>query len=223
MEKGSSTLGLLLFFAVVFIVTLFAVLAWLGRDRVPKAMGVDHIQAFEFPASVTRGVMQRYPVISEQTVAEVMAQLRIYFLTCKEFDGKPVGMPSQLVDTAWHSFILSTRSYSSFCQQAFGFYLHHTPEYDGDESDEYGFGRMVKGARLYGGVALGIPTIFSLDAMAGVVKQATVFNAEQLEMAATRFDTYQQRSAQPTGASGSGDAGAACSGAAACGCGGGSC
>jgi len=36
-------------------------------------------------------------------------------------------MPSQVVDDAWHEFILFTRSYERFCQQAYGKFLHHTP------------------------------------------------------------------------------------------------
>ncbi len=36
-------------------------------------------------------------------------------------------MPSQVVDDAWHEFILSTRIYGDFCRRAFGYFLHHTP------------------------------------------------------------------------------------------------
>jgi hypothetical protein len=38
-----------------------------------------------------------------------------------------LSMPSQAVDEAWHAFILSTKSYASFCQRAFGKFLHHHP------------------------------------------------------------------------------------------------
>lgn len=37
-------------------------------------------------------------------------------------------MPSKLVDDAWHEFILDSVCYVDFCDQAFGDYLHHTPE-----------------------------------------------------------------------------------------------
>jgi hypothetical protein len=37
-------------------------------------------------------------------------------------------MPSKLVDEAWHEFILDSVAYVDFCDQAFGDYLHHTPE-----------------------------------------------------------------------------------------------
>ena len=36
-------------------------------------------------------------------------------------------MPSQVVDDAWHTFILFTRNYELFCRKAFGRFLHHTP------------------------------------------------------------------------------------------------
>lgn len=36
-------------------------------------------------------------------------------------------MPSQVADDLWHEFILSTRHYQLFCDQAFGRFLHHSP------------------------------------------------------------------------------------------------
>ncbi len=36
-------------------------------------------------------------------------------------------MMSDPVDEAWHQFILFTRSYTSFCNEAFGKYIHHRP------------------------------------------------------------------------------------------------
>ena len=38
-------------------------------------------------------------------------------------------MPSRVVDEAWHEFITFTRAYDTFCQRAFGRFLHHEPEY----------------------------------------------------------------------------------------------
>ncbi len=39
-----------------------------------------------------------------------------------------LGMPSRLVDEAWHEFLLDSLSYVGFCDVAFGEYLHHTPD-----------------------------------------------------------------------------------------------
>src|SRR5436190_4194549 len=36
-------------------------------------------------------------------------------------------VPSVPVDVAWHAFILHTRAYTEFCEEAYGGYLHHDP------------------------------------------------------------------------------------------------
>ena len=42
-------------------------------------------------------------------------------------DRQVIGMPSHAVDEAWHGLILCTRRYETFCTEAFGRFLHHTP------------------------------------------------------------------------------------------------
>jgi hypothetical protein len=39
-----------------------------------------------------------------------------------------IGMPSRAVDEAWHGLILCTARYSTFCEKAYGRFLHHHPE-----------------------------------------------------------------------------------------------
>ena len=53
--------------------------------------------------------------------------LRQFFLAHLHSGRKFVSMPSQVVDDLWHEFILYTRTYERFCQQAFGRFMHHTP------------------------------------------------------------------------------------------------
>lgn len=36
--------------------------------------------------------------------------------------------PSQSVDLGWHEFILFTKSYSDFCHEELGRFIHHTPD-----------------------------------------------------------------------------------------------
>jgi len=38
-----------------------------------------------------------------------------------------IGMPSEAVDQIWHAFILFTEDYMRFCEEVFGFYVHHRP------------------------------------------------------------------------------------------------
>jgi hypothetical protein len=42
-------------------------------------------------------------------------------------DKQIIGMPSHAVDEAWHGFILCTARYATFCQAAYGQFLHHHP------------------------------------------------------------------------------------------------
>ncbi len=38
-----------------------------------------------------------------------------------------IDVPLVVIDEMWHNFILFTRPYSQFCEQFFGFYMHHAP------------------------------------------------------------------------------------------------
>jgi hypothetical protein len=57
----------------------------------------------------------------------VMMGLKQYFQVCNLAGKQFVSMPSQVVDDAWHEFILFTRQYQIFCKGAFGRFLHHVP------------------------------------------------------------------------------------------------
>jgi hypothetical protein len=57
----------------------------------------------------------------------VLLALRDYFQLCRMAGRRMVAMPSQVVDDAWHEFILFTRQYERFCRRGFGRFLHHTP------------------------------------------------------------------------------------------------
>ena len=61
-------------------------------------------------------------------VQKVLKGLRDYFYISKISDSDEiVGMPSLVVDVAWHEFILFTKEYAHFCQKAFGKFHHHIP------------------------------------------------------------------------------------------------
>src|SRR6185295_9753437 len=71
---------------------------------------------------------KRLPDLSPGEMELVEHGLRQWFVCCACRWGTVLGMPSRAVDEAWHEFILDTRSYSGFCQGAFGEFLHHTPD-----------------------------------------------------------------------------------------------
>lgn len=65
--------------------------------------------------------------MNEDQVHLIFRALRDYFWMCNKGKRRMVAMPSQVVDDAWHEFILFTRSYKAFCNKALGRFLHHTP------------------------------------------------------------------------------------------------
>ena len=88
------------------------------------------IQGYRFPAELRNRLQANTGLTLEQS-GKVLEGLRQYFLACLAAQRSPiakeVGMPSKAVDAAWHEFIVLTKEYAKFCEQAFGRYLHHTP------------------------------------------------------------------------------------------------
>ncbi len=128
------------------------------------------IDTYRFPSSVIGKVAEAYPHLSSSQIESVVMGLRDFFHICREAGPAIVAMPSQVVDVAWHAFILSTRAYEEFCGQAFGRFLHHTPaeamKQTGKGSE--GVKRAWRGAcereGLYPRKPERLPRLFSLDA-----------------------------------------------------------
>lgn len=88
---------------------------------------LDFIDYYQFPSSLTRKISTQYPHLSQNDIDLVFDALRDYFHLCNQAKYRTVSMPSQVVDVAWHEFILYTRNYQYFCKKALGRFLHHTP------------------------------------------------------------------------------------------------
>jgi hypothetical protein len=85
------------------------------------------ILAYPFPAFLRAKLRAHHPELSERAIDEVERGLRQFFVASAQAGGRFVAMPSRVVDSLWHEFILHTRGYESFCRRAFGRLLHHTP------------------------------------------------------------------------------------------------
>jgi hypothetical protein len=85
------------------------------------------IESYQFHPALERRVLAKYPHLSAQQLVMVFDGLRDYFHLCQRARRRMVAMPSQVVDMAWHEFILFTKAYSHFSRAAIGRYLHHTP------------------------------------------------------------------------------------------------
>jgi hypothetical protein len=113
-----------LYFAVLSI----AVLSFIYfAARANKARQLKYIDRYSFHKGIRQKVAQKHPHLTEQQLDLVFQGLKDYFRICRKAKKLIVSMPSQVVDDAWHEFILSTRIYERFCTKALGRFLHHTP------------------------------------------------------------------------------------------------
>jgi hypothetical protein len=95
--------------------------------RANKARQLKYIERYHFHKGIRQKLLQKHPQLTEQQLDMVFQGLRDYFRICHQAKNRMVSMPSQVIDDAWHEFILSTRIYEKFCAKAMGRFLHHTP------------------------------------------------------------------------------------------------
>ncbi len=82
---------------------------------------------YQFPESLDKKILSTYPNLSKDALTLVKQELKHYFEIKTVYNNRLFSMPSRVVDVAWHEFILHTRDYHEFCEQAFGHYFHHNP------------------------------------------------------------------------------------------------
>src|SRR5689334_14112421 len=87
----------------------------------------EFIRNYRWPAGLLERLEKHHAGFDRKDSALVSRGLRQFFLAYLRSGMRFVSMPSQIADDLWHEFILYTREYQNFCQQAFGGFLHHTP------------------------------------------------------------------------------------------------
>lgn len=117
-HNGVGSVAFVLFAGFVFVATL----AW-----VEKSMRRQFIREARLPPFLIGKLRAAHPQLSPRDAELVLRGLRQFFMAHLRSDRKFVAMPSRVVDTAWHEFILHTQAYQTWCQAAFGRMLHHSP------------------------------------------------------------------------------------------------
>ncbi|WP_461482930.1 glycine-rich domain-containing protein [Porticoccus sp.] len=107
----------------LLILTLIAYFFYWNKKKAQLAF----IENYRFSSSIGKKVQKKYPLLTQDQIDLVIKGLRDYFYICNKAKRRMVAMPSQVVDVAWHEFILFTRPYQAFCKKALGRFLHHTP------------------------------------------------------------------------------------------------
>jgi hypothetical protein len=95
--------------------------------QVTKTTRLRYLETYRFHRALRKKVQTHYPHLNDDNITLVFDTLRDYFFMTHRAHKMMVSMPSQVVDVAWHEFILFTRLYNDFCRHCFGRYLHHTP------------------------------------------------------------------------------------------------
>lgn len=101
-----------------------AIFFWLRSLRLKRA---EFIRTYQLPPGLLVRLEEAHPNLTRKDTALVSRALRQFFLAYLMSDRNYVAMPSQIVDDLWHEFILYTKHYQSFCDRAFGAFLHHAP------------------------------------------------------------------------------------------------
>jgi len=113
--------GWTLLFTCVCLLLYVAISAWEASQR------RQFIRDSRFPLYLGTKLRKQYPQLTASDTDLVLHGLRQFFLAHLRSKRQFVAMPSQVVDAAWHEFILHTRAYEDWCSAAFGRLMHHTP------------------------------------------------------------------------------------------------
>ncbi len=154
-------------YVVLFIAIVIALTLWVNWLRLSRRA---FIAGYEFPAALRNKFREVRPGLTDIQQNQVFEGLRQWFLVCNRAENRFVSMPSQVVDDAWHAFILFTRNYQQFCKKAFGRFLHHTPAeaMTGQTSASDGIKRTWRVAchleKIDPKAPIRLPMLFAMDA-----------------------------------------------------------
>ncbi len=216
---------LLIIFALVFIAFVYTIES-IRRSRLLKKQRLEFIKNYRFPAPLRSKLMMKYSNLNEKNLSEAETGLRQFFAACLMANAVKnkklsLGMPSKLVDEAWHAFILMSREYQQFCDKAFGKFLHHTPhelmkvgrEKSLNETWHHVMNVRPQPTAWFIGAA---PLLFLMDERS-MIGEGWVWDQSQL----TGFaDAAKQRESGSSDSSGGGDSSSSDSGDSGCGGGG---
>lgn len=158
--------------AFVVLLTLLAALAWFAKALRGRRM--RFIDEYAYPKGIRERVRKRYPHLTDEQLDRVMRGLTEWFHLHREAGRVTLSMPSQVVDAAWHEFILFTAGYRQFCRRALGRFLNHTPAEamrtptDAQDGLRRTWRRACQRSGIEPGAPTRLPLLFALDAELGI-------------------------------------------------------
>lgn len=185
---------------------------------------LQFIESYPYAKFLDKRLAARRPELSAEQRTLVFDGLQQYFRMCLAGQPEMLAMPSQVVDDAWHEFILFTRQYQKFCAQGLGRFLHHTPAeaMPSKQVASDGIKRAWRLACADEGISRKqperLPLIFGIDARLGIA--GGFIYVLDCKLAGQNGDAY---CANDIGCGGGGSGGSSDSDSGGDGCGGGGC
>jgi hypothetical protein len=103
-------------------VALFLLTAFLRHRR-----RLHYIDTYDWPPGLLKRLRTHHASLTSAEIDRIGLGLKQFFRAYLKGGRRHVAMPSQAADDLWHEFILYTKAYETFCKNAFGTFLHHTP------------------------------------------------------------------------------------------------
>lgn len=101
----------------------------------PSAPSLNKVMGYKNRAVVER-LCKDFHLSAPQARELFYDMLRFLYL-CRATNIRPIS-PPQLIDEAWHTFIIYTRDYAQFCDCYFGGFIHHRPNRPGEKHGTLG-------------------------------------------------------------------------------------
>lgn len=161
-------------FLTILLLTLLAITALVLWQKWRRARRAEFIRHAPLPTGLFERLRKKRPELTLKDCQLVSQALRQFFLAYLNSGCKFVSMPSQAADDLWHEFILYTRHYERFCQQAFGRFMHHTPAVvlSADKQNNAGLRRcwwhVCREENIDPKSPTRLPLLFALDSKLGI-------------------------------------------------------
>lgn len=97
----------------------------MDASSINTRLSVSQALTEEMRGQLRKRIEREYSLTPE-TAQEAVSGMEVFLQECAD-NPKAKFTPSEMVDKAWHAFILYTREYARFCQQVAGRFLHHSP------------------------------------------------------------------------------------------------
>lgn len=94
-----------------------------------RGIDIQKVMNYQMPNIVAR-YCKDYKVSQEDAKIHEVELKRYLILAGDLNEGEDLGMMSTEVDNLWHTFLLFTKDYQTFCNEMFGKFIHHVPKID---------------------------------------------------------------------------------------------